>query len=152
MEAALAGLTAELNLTAPPFEEYNPKDYKNGGYDPTDYSTLDEYARVVIPPTLPPATIAANLAMSDTDIHAHDAYDPDAAGAADATDAVDATDAADSIDIAETPSPLSVGITTLVVAIVASFVVGAISVVAFLRFCGRGPLAPPGTATFVEMQ
>ena len=104
VEAALAGLTAELNLTGPPFEEYNPKDYKNGGYDPTNYSTLDEYARVVIPPTLPP------------------------------------------------PPSLSIGITTLVVVALASFVVGAISVVAFLRFRGRGPLSAPGTATFVEMQ
>eukprot|EP00964_Phaeocystis_antarctica_P054338 scaffold31928_cov62-Phaeocystis_antarctica.AAC.5 len=98
-ERALVGLTAELNLTHPPFEKYYPNDYKTRGYNPTNFSKLDEYA-----PPPPP------------------------------------------------PPPLSVGITTLVVAIVASLVVGAISVVAFLRFRGRGPLAPPGTATFVEMQ
>ena len=101
-ERALVGLTAELNLTHPPFEAYNREDaplFKNGGYNPTNFSKLDEYAT---PPPPPP--------------------------------------------------PLSVGITTLVVVIVASLVVGAISVVAFLRFRGRGPLAPPGTATFVEMQ
>ena len=98
-ERALVGLTAELNLTHPPFEKYYPNDYKTRGYNPTNFSKLDEYA-----PPPPP------------------------------------------------PSPLSVGITTLVVAIVASLVVGAISVIAFLRFRGRGPLAPPGTATFVEMQ
>jgi len=46
------------------------------------------------------------------------------------------------------PPPRSVGITTLVAAIAASFVVGAISVVAFLRFRGRGPLSSPG----IEMQ
>lgn len=44
--------------------------------------------------------------------------------------------------------PQSVGIATLVAAIAASFVVGAISVVAFLRFRGRGPLSSPG----IEMQ
>jgi hypothetical protein len=51
-----------------------------------------------------------------------------------------------------TPPPLSVGLTTLVAAIVASFAIGTVSVLAFLRFRGRGPLFSPGTATFVEMQ
>ena len=95
-ERALVGLTAELNLTHPPFEAYYPNDYKNRGYDPTNFSILNAY-----PPAPPPPT-----------------------------------------------PPQSVGITTLVAAIAASFVVGAISVVAFLRFRGRGPLSSPG----IEMQ
>ena len=44
----------------------------------------------------------------------------------------------------------SVGLTTLVAAIVASFAIGTISVLAFQRFRGRGPVSSAGT--LVEMQ
>ena len=44
----------------------------------------------------------------------------------------------------------SVGLTTLVAAIVASFAIGTVSVLAFQRFRGPGPVSSAGT--LVEMQ